>query len=291
MKKFKIKDLQFTKLSDRTVEVSSCRNRQASKIEIPSSIVVGCGFFGLSKKQYDVTEIGDYAFGECRRLEEVSIPSSIVEIGKMAFKNCNHLKCITIPEGVKEIRYCAFEGCTSLTEISLPKSLENIDESAFRGCDKLVRPENNTDDEDDDTDDIYDSLEYDEERLNKLKELGEKGDAKAQDELGFYYWMNEEPEDAFYWYQKSAQQKYPQGMADLGRCYSGVFYDYEVDHEKAIQLLTEAAELGCADGYFGLCECYVEGYGVEKNMKKAKELYAKAVELGCEYDEPWLEDD
>lgn len=172
------------------------------------------------------------------------------------------------------------------------------EEKAFHGCDNLTRSENNLkekedeDEEEKDDDDYIDDIdEYDEEHLNKLKELGENGNAKAQDELGFYYWMNEEPEDAFYWYQKSVQQKYPQGMADLGRCYAGVFEDYEVDHEKAIQLLTEAAELGCADGYFGLSECYTEGYGVEKNMKKAKELYAKAVELGCNYDEPWLEDD
>ena len=103
------------------------------------------------------------------------------------------------------------------------------------------------------------------------------------DELGFYYWIeDDDAEKALYWYQKSAALKYPQGMIDLGRCYIGAYDTSQCDYEKAITLFTEAAHLGCADGYYGLGVCYAEGLGVEKDRKKARELLLKAVEMGSE---------
>ncbi|MBO7054464.1 MAG: sel1 repeat family protein [Bacteroidales bacterium] len=146
------------------------------------------------------------------------------------------------------------------------------------------------DEDDDET--ILDDLDYtsNDEDLEKLKELAEKGNARAQDELGDYYWMeDDDAEKAFYWFKKSAEQKYPQGMTDLGRCYIGAYDDSHIDYEKAVAVLTEAAELGCADAYWYLSECYAKGLGVRKDMKKAKKLYNQAMELGsdCDFEDPW----
>ena len=58
-----------------------------------------------------------------------------------------------------------------------------------------------------------------------------------------------------------------------------------------LKLIIKAANLGCGDGYYGLSECYTNGWGVEKNLEKAKEYFAKAMELGCESDEPPYEEE
>ena len=44
-----------------------------------------------------VTEIGDWAFGNCSNLTSITIPSSVTSIGRNAFNSCRNLERITIP--------------------------------------------------------------------------------------------------------------------------------------------------------------------------------------------------
>ena len=114
-----------------------------------------------------VTTIGEYAFGECGELADITIPESVTEfintsnIYMTPFSGTAWLKnkraenplvvvnntvidgrtctrSVEIPEGVKAIGERAFNGCTTITEISIPKSLEKIGSSAFCNCSRLT---------------------------------------------------------------------------------------------------------------------------------------------------------
>lgn len=67
------------------------------------------------------------------------LPPSLTSIGESAFGNCKRLENIAIPDKVATIEKEAFGGCFSLKEITLPASLKNIGENAFRDCSELTR--------------------------------------------------------------------------------------------------------------------------------------------------------
>lgn len=51
---------------------------------------------GGAKAQFEVTEVGDSAFRQCKQLTSVILPPTIREIGKQAFTYCNKLQSLTI---------------------------------------------------------------------------------------------------------------------------------------------------------------------------------------------------
>lgn len=149
---------------------------------IPDSVaVLDCAVFmesalnGIkSIKKYTFpdtdTEIGNYAFRDCKQLREIEIPKSVNAIGYGAFSNCSKLFKITvsnankyydsrnqcnaiietssntliqgcaftrIPDSITKIGKGAFEGCTCLTSVVLPDSVVEIADDAFKDCDNL----------------------------------------------------------------------------------------------------------------------------------------------------------
>lgn len=120
---------------------------------------------------YDVTSIDLCAFYECKSLQVVSIPTSVINIPSGIFSNCpdverlivaygnkkydsrnkcnaiietetNRLvvgcKTTIIPNTVKIIGVEAFGCCTSLKEINIPHGVECLEHSAFGRCTNLV---------------------------------------------------------------------------------------------------------------------------------------------------------
>lgn len=85
-----------------------------------------------------VTEIGEGAFLNCKRLASVKMPATITSIGKNAFTYCAFFS-VTIPESVTFIGYGAFGACTSLTQITVPQSVTLMEGHAFYGCSKLQK--------------------------------------------------------------------------------------------------------------------------------------------------------
>lgn len=84
-----------------------------------------------------VTSIGEWAFRDCERLINVTIPNSVTSIGSWAFSCCNGLTNITIPYSVTSIGEYSFYGCDGLNNIAIPNSVTSIGYSAFEECTNL----------------------------------------------------------------------------------------------------------------------------------------------------------
>ena len=74
-----------------------------------------------------------------KKLENLTLPSTLVTIEQAAFYNCPKLKTVdfTRCKHLKEIGENAFYGCGNLKKIILPVSLEEIENGTFKGCTKL----------------------------------------------------------------------------------------------------------------------------------------------------------
>ena len=79
--------------------------------------------------------ICDNAFEQCRSLESITLPDSILKIGDGAFNGCGKLNSINLPNNLLEIGDRAFEGCRNLKTINIPANLKMIGTHVFSGCD------------------------------------------------------------------------------------------------------------------------------------------------------------
>ena len=97
---------------------------------IPSSIV-------YNGQTYQVTRIGEFAFGACSNLSSVTIPNSVTSIGQYAFQYCTSITSIEIPQSVSLIEFYAFAMCSSLKEVklvsSIPLTLNPYNEHHYHG--------------------------------------------------------------------------------------------------------------------------------------------------------------
>ncbi len=102
-------------------------------INIPSSII-------HHDKEYAITNIGDYAFSECREILSINIPNTITSIGNWTFSKCINLTSVNIPSGVISIGRRTFSDCSNLTNVIFEDNsqLINIEEYAFFGCSNLT---------------------------------------------------------------------------------------------------------------------------------------------------------
>ena len=107
---------------EKTTLIRYPSGRTSSSYEIPDS----------------VTSIGEWAFGGCKSLTNITIPDSVVSIGKDAFWYCTSLTSITIPNSVTSIEAAAFFDCESLMSAYIPNSVTSIGQSAFYGCTSLT---------------------------------------------------------------------------------------------------------------------------------------------------------
>ena len=113
---------------------------------IPSDIKEKWGLEGLRWYDEDtvsavvpegVTELsGEYSFQDRKKLETVTLPSSLEVIGERAFYECSSLRGeLTLPDSLKRIEKYAFYKL-NLESIHFPAAsslLEFVDEGAFGG--------------------------------------------------------------------------------------------------------------------------------------------------------------
>ena len=80
-----------------------------------------------------VTNIGNYAFSGCTRLESVTIGNSVISVGQSAFSYCMSLASVTVENSVTYINIGsrAFYGCTSLASVYFAGYPPIVDSSPF----------------------------------------------------------------------------------------------------------------------------------------------------------------
>lgn len=88
-----------------------------------------------------VKHIGHRVFKDCKNIETVALPDSILSIGCQAFMGCSKLRAVNIPYHVTTVYGEAFRDCTSLRGLSLPDSItsfgaeyQGVSEGVLKGC-------------------------------------------------------------------------------------------------------------------------------------------------------------
>lgn len=123
--------------------VTNLDNNYVKSVSIPSTVTrIGdwafgnCGGLEQITISDNVTEVGEHAF-EDTGLRSVTIGSGITELPKSIFSGCNYLTDVILSEGVKVISGSAFWSCTSLEGIRLPSSVTAVYYGAFENCSAL----------------------------------------------------------------------------------------------------------------------------------------------------------
>lgn len=125
----------ITSQSNLTVEVTySSNEKYMGRVEIPE-------YVNYNDIKYIVTCIGNNAFGNCKELNEVTIPNTVISIGFQAFMSCSSLESIIIPNSVTTIGNGSFSYCENLKELKLSDSLLEIPQWAFGYCIRLIKVE------------------------------------------------------------------------------------------------------------------------------------------------------
>lgn len=86
-----------------------------------------------------ITKIGNAAFMDCDKLENITIPDGVTFIDAFAFSGCKYLRKVYIPDSVIYIGIEAFSSCSSLEEIIIPDNVEYVGHGAFSWCDSLAK--------------------------------------------------------------------------------------------------------------------------------------------------------
>jgi len=84
-----------------------------------------------------VTNIGENAFANNKKIKSVFFPSELNIIESLAFSGCSKLKSIHFNKKLKVIGKMSFRDCDNLESITLPTSIERICKCAFEQCNKL----------------------------------------------------------------------------------------------------------------------------------------------------------
>ena len=96
---------------EKFAEVTSMSSgKYTGSVVIPSTVT----FYNVT---YNVTSIGNGAFGGCSGLTSITIPNSVTSIGFEAFAYCYDLTTVIIGNGVTSIGDWAFRNCYVLTDL------------------------------------------------------------------------------------------------------------------------------------------------------------------------------
>ena len=104
---------------------------------------------------YNVTEIEEEAFYDCRTIESVSVPETVTKIARFAFRSCYGLKQLRLEDGEKDLWIdevlsdyrienihigrtvpgtSPFKHCNKLANVTIGNSVTSLGEEAFYGC-------------------------------------------------------------------------------------------------------------------------------------------------------------
>ncbi|MGO9610525.1 MAG: tetratricopeptide repeat protein [Verrucomicrobiia bacterium] len=122
-------------------------------------------------------------------------------------------------------------------------------------------------------------------RIHELRASADRGDAKAQIELGVCYdkgqGVRKDEVEAVKWFRKAAEQNLAVAQYNLGVSYAtgqGVTNDVV----EARKWFRKAAEQNLAAAQYNLGDCYDRGHGVKKDEVEAVKWMALAAAQGME---------
>lgn len=110
---------------------------QLTDFEIPGSVkkIGYAAFYNTAFKEAvipaSVTEIDDWAFGECQNLEKAVLPDGLKSIGGAAFYECPELTDSNIPDSVTTLGDFAFGWCPKLKDMTIPDTIDNFGKCVF----------------------------------------------------------------------------------------------------------------------------------------------------------------
>lgn len=119
--------------------------------------------------------------------------------------------------------------------------------------------------------------------FEEFSALAEKGDARAQQALGWMYYDGQgrakDYQKAAYWYGKAAEQGNVTAQINLAQMYA---YGQGVEQDLGIaaRWWGKLAEQGDGRSQSALAGLYYRGTGVEQNYSRAVELWEKAAQQG-----------
>lgn len=104
------------------------RNSDGYTIEAKDDNISGDIVIPETFKRKPITEIAEYAFSNCKSIDTVTMPDTVVSIGKHAFKNCTRMTEIKLSSNLETIGIGVFVNCGSLTSIEIPDSVSEIED-------------------------------------------------------------------------------------------------------------------------------------------------------------------
>ncbi|MBE6814978.1 MAG: leucine-rich repeat domain-containing protein [Ruminococcaceae bacterium] len=84
-----------------------------------------------------ITQIGDYAFLTCKKLETITIPTTVYKVGCCAFAECSALEKLVLEGYVELIDKAAFYNCINLSDVEFKNNVGKIRKDAFESCNKI----------------------------------------------------------------------------------------------------------------------------------------------------------
>ena len=119
--------------------------------------------------------------------------------------------------------------------------------------------------------------------LTKLRALAEKGDAKAQNNLGRMYdeglGVPKDEDEAVKWYREAADQGHADAQNSLGVMYrTGL--GVPKDEVEGVKWYRKAADQGYAAAQYNLGKMYIYGFGVTQDEVEAVKWYREAADQG-----------
>ena len=127
---FTVDNLNYRVTGSTAVELTGYVTRPTGILDIPATV-------SYEGKNFDVTAIGDGAFGYCSGITLLTIPNTVKTIGVNAFCFCSGILELTIPDSVTKIGNYAFSYCDGIKQLTIGNGVTDIEFNAFYRCDQL----------------------------------------------------------------------------------------------------------------------------------------------------------
>lgn len=114
--------------------------------------------------------------------------------------------------------------------------------------------------------------------LEALEKAALEGNPRAEADLGKYYMLAEEYDQALPWLKKAAKQKEPEGFYGLGFCYEYGVCGLEQNIKKAAAYYKKAARKDSPGGLYKTALFLHDGTGMKANPRKALVYMERAAE-------------